>query len=51
MLKEEASSTVVATKSLLLSRVIDAKEHCNAMILDASNTFTQYDMLDSMSGK
>ena len=50
-MQKEAGSFRVAIKSLLLSRVIDAKEHCNAMILDASNTFTQYDMLDSMSGK
>ena len=46
MLKEEASSPIVATESLLLSRVIDAKENCNVMTLDVLGAFAQHDMLE-----
>ena len=41
ILKEEASSPAVATESLLLSRLIDAKEKCDIMTLDALNIFAR----------
>ena len=39
MLKEEASSPAVATKSLLLSQVIDVKENCDIITLDILSAF------------
>ena len=46
---KEASSFVVATKSLLLSRVADAKENCSIMTLDVLNTFAQQDTPESIN--
>ena len=51
MLKEEASSPAVATESLLLSRVIDAKENRDIMTLNIPSVFAQHDMLESINGK
>ena len=51
MPKEEASSPVVATKSLLLSRIINIKENYDAMALDASSTFAQCGMPESIDSK
>ena len=51
MPKEEASSPVVATESLLLSRVIDTEENCNVMTLDVPSIFVQRDMSESVNGE
>ena len=51
MLKEEASSPLVATESLLLSRLINRKENCGTMILGILNAFTQPDMLENFDVK
>ena len=40
MLKAEASSPAVATESLLLNEVINAKENCVVMTLDVLNALT-----------
>ena len=40
MIKEEASSLVVATERLLLSEVIDEKESYEAITLDSPNGFS-----------
>ena len=48
MLKEEDSSAVVATKSLLLSGVINVKENCDVMTL---STFAQRDMPESINSE
>ena len=41
----------MATKSLLLSRVIDAKENCSTMTLDVLIAFPQRGTLESASSK
>ena len=51
MPKEEASSSVIATKSLLLSRVIDTKENCDVITLDILTTFVQCVMLESVNSE
>ena len=50
MPKEEASSPVVATESLLLSGAIDSK-NCNIITLDVLNTFLQCDTSESIDGE
>ena len=51
MLKEEASSFVVATESLLLSRVINAKEYHDIIAIDTLCIFAQCSILESISNE
>ena len=51
IIKEEASSPVVAAQSLLLSRVIDVKENHDVITLDALRAFTEHCMLEKISSK
>ena len=51
MPKEEVSSPTVATESLLLSGVIDAKENHNTITLDTLNAFVQRGMPESINHK
>ena len=50
MLKEEASSSAVATESLFLSRAIDTKGNCSVMPLDNLKAFSQHGMPESSNG-
>ena len=51
MLKEEITSSIVATENLLLSRAINAKENYNIMNLDFPNAFAQRVMLKSINAR
>ena len=42
---------MVSAESLLWSRVIDAKENHDIMIMDVLSAFAQYNMLESVNGK
>jgi hypothetical protein len=39
--KESASSPTVSTNSVLLTTIVDVKEHCNVAIIDIPNAFIQ----------
>jgi hypothetical protein len=49
--KQDATSPTVATESIMITLVIDAKESCDVMMVDVPNAFIQTKMPERKDGK